>query len=419
MPLNIKDMSENKEFKSLLIVIPTRNRADFAIRAAQSVLEQKDCNCRVLISDNSTDEEEVQKLSTFCKQLKNDRLQYIRPSEELTMTKHWNWAMEQALELTSFSHISYLSDRTIFLKNRLKNLQKIIVKYSDKIISYTYNTINDDNLPVVLFQPLQTGQVFEVKTSLILKSYANVQRIQIIPKLVNCVVPRSIVTRIKDKTGNYFSSVSPDYNFAFNCLSIVDSVLFYDSSLLLSYGLYRSTGNNMLNGNFQKDSVDFIKNMNNDNVCFNTPVKSYLLTTNAIIHEYTFGKQSSKSEKFEEVNQNKYNLALVRDIKSYKNLEMKKEMLSQLSSTLGVQLPIYSLYATLKRKTQGFRIKLFNILNPSNPYLKTTCFDTVEQAIEYADDNPRKNSSGYNFIRERIGSLPTKSSDIKVLQKTD
>ncbi len=255
-------MIETEKFKKLLIVIPTRNRADFAVRAIKSVLEQEGCSFEIIVSDNSTEEAEVCKLSTFCEQLNDNRLNYIKPPKPLPMTEHWDWAMHQALELSQFSHIGYLSDRTLFLKSRLQSLEKILIKYSDKVVSYRFDKLKDIDSPILLFQPLQTGKVFEVKSTLILKFYADVERIEVVPKMLNCIVPRTIIAAVKEKTGSYFSSVSPDYNFAFNCLDIVDSILFYDSPLLLSYGRDRSNGKNMLEGTFQKDSLDFIKNMN-------------------------------------------------------------------------------------------------------------------------------------------------------------
>ena len=42
------------EYQNLLVVIPTRNRAQLAIGAIESVLSQAVANVRVLVSDNST-----------------------------------------------------------------------------------------------------------------------------------------------------------------------------------------------------------------------------------------------------------------------------------------------------------------------------------------------------------------------------
>ncbi len=65
---------------------------------------------------------------------------------------------------------------------------------------------------------------------------------------------------------------------------------------------------------------------------------------------------------------------------------------------------------------QGLTVKLFNLLNPSNPYLKITNFENIEQAIEFANYHPRENTSDYSFIRERIGSSPSRKGSVKVLQ---
>ena len=53
------------QYKSLLIVIPTRNRADLAITAINSVINQKNCTVEVLVSDNSTEEPEIKNSKIF------------------------------------------------------------------------------------------------------------------------------------------------------------------------------------------------------------------------------------------------------------------------------------------------------------------------------------------------------------------
>ena len=103
-------------YTNLLIVIPTRNRANFAINAINSVLEQENCNLEVIVSDNSTDEADILKLSSYCHQLDDKRLRYICPPKPLTMAQHWDWAMRQALQISSANHIAFLTDRTLFAK---------------------------------------------------------------------------------------------------------------------------------------------------------------------------------------------------------------------------------------------------------------------------------------------------------------
>jgi len=101
------------EYQSLLVVIPTRNRAQLAIGAIQSVFSQEVDNVRVLVSDNSTIAEEVASLSRYCEQLQDKRLRYLATPADLPMSPHWDWAMTQALE-SDATHFTVLTDRMVF-----------------------------------------------------------------------------------------------------------------------------------------------------------------------------------------------------------------------------------------------------------------------------------------------------------------
>lgn len=65
-------MSE-ASYRGLVIVVPTRNRADLAANAVGSVVGQAGADVTVLVSDNSTREEEVARLSDFCRRRSSPR----------------------------------------------------------------------------------------------------------------------------------------------------------------------------------------------------------------------------------------------------------------------------------------------------------------------------------------------------------
>jgi len=78
------------------IIIPTRNRAALAENAIVSVIDQRRDDACVLVSDNSTDASEADRLSAFCRRLPAHEVHYARPSPQLPMCAHWQWALEQA-----------------------------------------------------------------------------------------------------------------------------------------------------------------------------------------------------------------------------------------------------------------------------------------------------------------------------------
>src|SRR5271157_1570372 len=83
----------------LVVIIPTRNRLPLAQSAIGSVLEQPETSdVQILVSDNSTALESSIQLERFCLKLANRRLHYIKPPRSMSMTEHWNWAINQALD---------------------------------------------------------------------------------------------------------------------------------------------------------------------------------------------------------------------------------------------------------------------------------------------------------------------------------
>ncbi len=406
----------SSDYKSLLVVIPTRNRAELAINAINSVLSQENSQLELIVSDNSTDEAEVSRLSNYCRQSDDKRLRYIRPSKTLPMTKHWNWAMEQALRISQSNHITYLTDRLLFAKNCLQNLQRILTKYPDKIVSYTFDSIEDSKFPVSLSQIRYTGKLFEIESASILKIYAEMERLQALPKMLNSVASRRLMTKIFERYGNYFFSISPDYNLAFRSLDLEESILYYDRPLLISYCNNRSNGWNVLQGNFNQDALDFINNLSSTEICFDSPVKAIWVLPNAIIHEYCYAKLQAVSDKFPEINQNKYLLSLVENVASYKNKKMREEMLEKLRAELGFDLIKYRAQAAIEHKRKGLKVKLHNFTNAATPYLLKHNFENVEDAIKHATDLPRKPVSDYKLIEDRTGAKPSKQGPVKVLK---
>src|SRR5215203_5087776 len=94
-------------YTGMVVVIPTRNRAEITGNAIRSALSQEGSGrLRLLVSDNSTSAAEAASLADFCEQLGDARVTYARPPEPLSMSAHWDWAARRALELHEESHVT-------------------------------------------------------------------------------------------------------------------------------------------------------------------------------------------------------------------------------------------------------------------------------------------------------------------------
>ncbi len=318
----------DSRFTNLLIIVPTRNRADLAINAICSVLEQDGSHVQVLVSDNSTQVEESRKLAEFCRGLPGDRLSYIQPPEPLPMSRHWNWAIEQALQRSTASHFVYLTDRMIFRPGELHRLVEILEAFPDRVVSYNHDRIVDHVRPIRVQQFPWTGQLFEIASQELLSlASRSVIYHPALPKMLNCAVPRAVLITVRERFGNIFDSVSPDFNFCFRCLDVVDGVILYDRSALIHYALDRSNGMGFVRGIPTPDHKDFLTTLGTTtSLHFSTPIPEVQTVGNAIFHEYCTVKQETGSSRFPEVEIESYIEYLAREVDQLENVELQERM---------------------------------------------------------------------------------------------
>ncbi|MFN9173543.1 MAG: glycosyltransferase [Synechocystis sp.] len=407
----------SNSYKGLMVVIPTRNRASLAINAILSVLNQPNCgDIKILVSDNSTDLNEVETLFQFCQENNDERLNYIKPTKPLCMTKHWDWAINQALEKYNANHFLYLTDRMLFKADQLKEVINIIKRYSSDIIFYHHDRIKDDTKPIKLEHMNWTGKIYRVKSTRLL--YLSSQSIlHPLPKMLNSVTPRNILNQILSKYQNIFSSISPDYNFCYRSLEVVESVLYFDKAPIVHYALSRSNGASLSKGVKSQDLDDFIANLGQLEPCSSAPIPCLKTVGNAIFHEYCFVKKETGSDKFPDINMNSYLSYLSNEINEIVNFENRLEMKKIISfyqenntikniSASSVEKIIKKIFKNLLKPISGWN-KIVIILSKNKliqkaflflgydfgirPPAYADChlnFDTTEQAIDYMNNFP-------------------------------
>ncbi len=191
-------------YSGLTVVIPTRNRANLAINAIRSVMDQSTDDVQILVSDNSTLNCETTKLAEFCDSLTNNRTRYITPPSPMSMTQHWDWAMVQSLELSESSHISYVTDRMLLIDGALSEVVEIIKEFPNHILSYNHERIVDHHVPVRLLQSPSSGRVFEIQSTHLLSLVSRAFLHNSLPRMLNCAAPRSRLLEIQSEFGKIF-----------------------------------------------------------------------------------------------------------------------------------------------------------------------------------------------------------------------
>jgi hypothetical protein len=288
-------------YSGLTVVIPTRNRANLAEAAIQSVLDQGLSQVTILVSDNSTDDAGARALQTHCEGLDRRVVHYIRPSQPMPMSAHWDWVIHRALEQFDASHFLYLTDRMVFKVGALGSLLERARRFPDKVISYNGDRIDDFSRPVFLEQKPGSGRLLEIPSTHLLNLTSRAVHPPCLPGMLNCVVPRAVFHEIERRFGSIFSSISPDFCFAYRSLDVVSSILFYDKPLLIQYSIDRSNGLSYARGIASVDSADFLRQLSGVRMNYAAPVPEFQTITNAVLHEYCVVKQESGSPKFREI----------------------------------------------------------------------------------------------------------------------
>jgi hypothetical protein len=315
----------------LAIVIPTRNRAQMAVRSAESALassiNRNDVD--VIISDNSTDPIESSMLDASLAG-SDPRIALIRPPSPLSMTAHWNFALDHAMTSTECTHVTFLTDRMLVREPGMQQVLDVLASFPDEVLSFTYDRIEDVRLPVI-YRPLpRSGELVRVESAQLLAMSSRMEFPSCLPRMLNSIAPRRHLEEIRLRFGSVFASSAPDFCFCYRTLDLRESLLFLDRSVLINYGQGRSNGSSFARGVMTPDSDDFVQNLGAVGMNHATPLPDFLTVGNAVVHEYCVGKRASQSGGFPELSDSAYRNMLAAEVRQYVDPQLTRDSLARL-----------------------------------------------------------------------------------------
>jgi hypothetical protein len=390
-----------------VVVVPTRNRASIAMNAIRSVLDQHVDGVQVMVSDNSTAETDREQLADFCTQLNDPRLRYFRPPQSLSMTDHWEWAIEQALGSYQASHFTYLTDRMMFKTGSVAEVLSLAALYPDKVISYNHDRVVDHLRPIRVEHYPSTGKLWAVETERFSWLVSQGVLHHGLPRMLNCIVPRVVLDRFRARFGNVFASIAPDFNFCFRCLDVEQSVLFLDKSLIFHYALSRSNGASVSRGEMTQDNADFTANLPVDSAVRNyaTAIPQLNTAVNAVFNEYLIHKQETQSPRFFDLDFQKYLAANAFEVTEVSDPRMRAEMHGLL-----VQHGYNDAAAASWIQRARSAVKRFTTPVPAGLQGEVGVeFKQIDEAMDYARNSLRTIPQSPDAVRELLqaSELPT------------
>jgi hypothetical protein len=289
----------------LAVGIPTRNRADLAMAAVDSVLRARDPGVTVVVSDNSTRVADRDRLAEFCAGQPTGAVEYVRPPESLEMSAHWEWLLSVMRERVDPTHVSYVTDRMVFTAGALTELMEIVASEPSRVLSYHHDRVHDVDSPVELVQTQWTGQLLELDTRRLIELSSRGGWGDYLPRMLNSIAPIATVEAIERAYGNVFLSVSPDYCFAYRCLATCDTILYRDRACLIEYGMARSAGISYARGRLSEDAARFRRELSVPRFGA-TPDPAFETVANAIWQEYCTARNETGGDRFPSVDSRHY-----------------------------------------------------------------------------------------------------------------
>ena len=340
---------------SLLVVVPTRNRADLAWRAVRSAATGEG-DVAVVLSDNSTEPADVERMARFCRDWDGPGVSYIRPPQSMSMVDHWNWALREAFERHPATHVTFLSDRMVFRPHALRDLLGVASRHPDDVVTFNFDSVDDRSKPVRLIQHLWSGEEIPIPSQRLLDLAAEGDVLhRPTPRMLNCAVPISVLEDLRRRFGDVFASLAPDYCFAYRCLSVVDAILYYDRPCIIEYGISRSHGTNVMLGRRTPERADFLSLAGPRGLYFAAPIPGLDTALNAVFHEYCFVRSEERGKRLKPLRTEPYLARLASEVAGFEDPDLRADALRVLRDN-GWRGPVHAASSGLGLRRQLARL---------------------------------------------------------------
>jgi glycosyltransferase involved in cell wall biosynthesis len=208
----------------ITFIIPTRNRAELAIRAVRSALADSPDDVEVIVLENSD-------APTLGDAFVGDQRVAVLPADR-PLSMHDNW--ERGLDVARGTYIGYVSDKDVFLGGALKRLAEVIRDSRPVVLNYRKPSYCGERR--MLFSLRQSGGVTTVPTAPLLDAWFNqFAHLHWSPMIYNSLFLAERVRAIRDRCGRFFVGNSPDICSGVLLADDIDHYMLIDKVLCVAH----------------------------------------------------------------------------------------------------------------------------------------------------------------------------------------
>lgn len=236
----------------ITVIIPTRERAGVLEAALRTVTAQDYENLEIIVSDNCG----CDGTDAVVARANDGRIRYLNTGRRLSMSHNWEFALGHVRE----GWVTFMGDDDGLLPGGIRRVAEIIQATQAQVIRTEYCTYDWPGTPEhpqgQLIVPLSRGMERRNSRQWLNKVLNGQVRYSQLPMIYNGgFIHFSVLQRIKDGGGAFFSSVCPDVYTALAIARLTDEFLFVHEPLAIN-------GTSKFSNGHSAFSVSAVRNQN-------------------------------------------------------------------------------------------------------------------------------------------------------------
>lgn len=249
----------------ITVIIPTRQRCDVLEFALRTVTAQDYDNLEVIVSDNFSNDD----TKGVVTRANDSRIKYLNTGKRLSMSHNWEFALSHVKE----GWVTFMGDDDGLLPGGISKIAGIVQTTQAKVIRTEYCTYAWPGMPEhpqgQLIVPLSDGMEKRNSRQWLHKALAGRAPYSQLPMIYNGgFIHFSVLRRIHDGMGEFFSSVNPDVYTAVAISRLTNDFLFVHAPLAIIGTSRHSNGHSAFSAHRARDPQAYQQFLSEGNIPF-------------------------------------------------------------------------------------------------------------------------------------------------------
>lgn len=282
------------------ILIPTHNRSNLLAVVVRYAMQLEHADFEVIVSDNSTSDEERRLNDEAVASFRKTRnLRVIRPPRVLSPPEHFEFALNAA----AGEYVVYLTDKMVILPHVLAVAERAFEATGADIVNWGYAEyyLNDPKNPagcgtLVMAHDFIGGnaELFDPTEALRFKASGETPRNKqkshdyVQGKIVFGCYRKSLIDRIRAKSGTLFEGATHDYSAMIQALALAGACVMLDMCSLVFLSLPRDQSLGSLTDTDSQAALRYYRSFSDpDGILSNLLIPGlYSSQHNMVAHDY-------------------------------------------------------------------------------------------------------------------------------------